>query len=43
MAKKNKNKKLIALTGATGFVGSHILDRALKEGHRVKAITRRPQ
>ena len=43
MAKETKNKKLIALTGATGFVGSHILDRALKEGHRVKAITRRPQ
>ena len=43
MAKATKNKKLIALTGATGFVGAHILDRALKEGHRVKAITRRPQ
>ncbi len=43
MADGSKNRKLIALTGATGFVGSHILDRALMEGHRVKAITRRPQ
>jgi nucleoside-diphosphate-sugar epimerase len=33
----------IALTGATGFVGSHVLDLALGRGHRVRALTRRPQ
>ena len=43
MAKIPKHKKLIALTGATGFVGGHILDRAVKDGHHVNAITRRPQ
>ncbi|MGI4732702.1 MAG: SDR family oxidoreductase [Janthinobacterium lividum] len=34
---------ILALTGATGFVGSHLLDRALAQGHRVRALTRRPQ
>ena len=35
--------KLIALTGATGFVGSTLLDRALAGGMTVRALTRRPQ
>lgn len=34
---------ILALTGATGFVGSHLLDQALAAGHRVRALTRRPQ
>ncbi len=33
----------LALTGATGFVGQHVLDLALDRGHRVRALTRRPQ
>ena len=33
----------IALTGATGFVGGHVLDRLVEAGHRVNALTRRPQ
>ncbi|MEP6983500.1 MAG: NAD(P)-dependent oxidoreductase [Sphingomicrobium sp.] len=33
----------IALTGGTGFVGSHLLDAALAAGHRVAALTRRGQ
>lgn len=33
----------LALTGATGFVGAHLLDAALGEGHAVHALTRRPQ
>ena len=32
-----------AITGATGFVGSHLLDQALAAGQRVRALTRRPQ
>lgn len=34
---------ILALTGATGFVGSHLLDLALAEGHQVRALARRPQ
>lgn len=33
----------LALTGATGFVGSHLVDIALAGGHEVVALTRRPQ
>src|SRR3990172_2404668 len=33
----------IALIGATGFVGSHILEEALNRGHEVTAIVRRPE
>jgi nucleoside-diphosphate-sugar epimerase len=33
----------LALTGATGFVGSHLLETALAAGHEVAALTRRQQ
>jgi nucleoside-diphosphate-sugar epimerase len=33
----------LAITGGTGFVGSHLIDAALAAGHRVKALTRRAQ
>jgi nucleoside-diphosphate-sugar epimerase len=33
----------LAVTGATGFVGSRFLDQAVDAGHEVKALTRRPQ
>jgi len=33
----------IAITGGTGFVGSHLIELALSEGHQVNALTRRPQ
>jgi nucleoside-diphosphate-sugar epimerase len=33
----------LAITGGTGFVGSHLLDVALAAGHRVAALTRRDQ
>jgi len=31
----------LAVTGGTGFVGSHLIDAALAAGHDVKALTRR--
>jgi uncharacterized protein YbjT (DUF2867 family) len=34
---------LLAITGATGFVGSHVLEAALVAGHQVRALTRRTQ
>lgn len=34
---------ILALTGGTGFVGRATIDRALAEGHEVRALTRRPQ
>ena len=33
----------LAITGGTGFVGSHLLDVALAAGHEVQALTRREQ
>jgi 2-alkyl-3-oxoalkanoate reductase len=30
----------VALTGATGFVGTHVLDLLLSRGHQVKALSR---
>jgi nucleoside-diphosphate-sugar epimerase len=33
----------LAITGGTGFVGSHLIDAALAERHNVKALTRRDQ
>ena len=33
----------LAVTGATGFVGSHLLEAALAAGHEVTALTRRDQ
>src|SRR5579871_5344199 len=33
----------VFLTGATGFVGRHMLERLLAEGHAVRALVRDPQ
>ena len=33
----------LAITGGTGFVGSHLIERALAAGHQLRALTRRPQ
>lgn len=34
---------ILALTGGTGFVGRATIDAAVAAGHRVRALTRRPQ
>lgn len=34
---------IVAVTGGTGFVGSHLIEHALAEGHELRALTRRPQ
>ena len=31
---------LLLVTGATGLVGTHVVDRALRDGHRVRALVR---
>jgi nucleoside-diphosphate-sugar epimerase len=33
----------LAITGGTGFVGAHLIDLSLAEGHELRALTRRPQ
>ena len=33
----------LAITGGTGFVGSHLIEAALAAGHELKALTRRDQ
>ena len=33
----------IAVTGGTGFVGSHLIEQALAAGYEVRALARRPQ
>jgi nucleoside-diphosphate-sugar epimerase len=35
-------RQLVALTGGTGFVGSHVADALLSAGYRVRALVRRP-
>lgn len=34
---------IIALTGATGFIGSEILSGLVKNGYKIRALTRRPR
>lgn len=34
---------ILAVTGGTGFVGSHLIDAAVAAGHPVRALARRPQ
>ncbi|HEX6217713.1 MAG TPA: NAD-dependent epimerase/dehydratase family protein [Sphingomicrobium sp.] len=34
---------IFAVTGGTGFVGQRLLNLAIQRGHRIRALTRRPQ
>ena len=34
---------ILALTGGTGFVGGHVIDRALAAGHTIRALARKLQ
>ena len=34
---------IVALTGGTGFLGGHVLDRLVAGGHQVRALARKPQ
>ncbi len=34
---------ILAITGSTGFVGGHLIDRALAAGHQVRALARHAQ
>lgn len=36
-------KQTVALTGATGFLGKHLLDALLEDGYAVRALTRKSQ
>lgn len=35
--------RTLAITGGTGFVGRHLIDAALAQGHMVRALTRSPR
>ncbi|HMA14461.1 MAG: NAD-dependent epimerase/dehydratase family protein [Bacteroidota bacterium] len=43
MSDPQGHRGCIALTGATGFVGSHLLRRLTNDGWRLRALTRRPE
>ena len=42
MGTSSFNKPLVALTGATGFIGQHLLRELPKRGYRLRVLLRRP-
>lgn len=43
MTRESRNKKLILLTGATGYVGGRLLRALEHQGHRLRCLARRPE
>jgi nucleoside-diphosphate-sugar epimerase len=43
MARQSKKSRTLAITGATGFVGKHLIEYTLANGYDVRALTRKPQ
>ena len=43
MAPSSRTSDPVLLTGASGYVGSHLLPELLRRGHRVRALARRPE
>jgi len=41
MSKKIENAPVAVVTGANGFVGSHLVELLLDKGYRVKCIIRK--
>ncbi|MGO4474861.1 TIGR01777 family oxidoreductase [Massilia sp. 2TAF26] len=39
----DETKRTVVVTGATGFVGRHLVDALLRDGHQVIALTRQPE
>jgi uncharacterized protein (TIGR01777 family) len=39
----DETKRSVLVTGATGFVGQHLVDALLRDGHQVIALTRQPE
>ena len=40
---KEPMSKHILVTGAGGFIGGHLVAKLLQDGHRVRAVDRKPQ
>jgi uncharacterized protein YbjT (DUF2867 family) len=38
-----KDLKRVLVTGATGYIGGHLIPRLLEEGYQVRAFVRNPQ
>ena len=41
-SEKQARKTLVALTGATGFIGQYLLKELPKRGYRLRVLLRRP-
>lgn len=39
----NGSRPVLAMTGATGFVGKMVMTQAIEAGYQIRALTRRPQ